>query len=290
MREALFGLELLWHDAVSAADTEHAGAIRIAAAQVPQALERPVRARGLWQVSDEGALFCMPRLLRLRVVGGQRVDHQREAGAGDDDLRAFVLGAALPMLLQQRGLRVLRGTAVSLDGQALVLIGPSSGGKSTVGAALLQQGARLVSDGWVVVDVDADGRAWVRPGLPVLRMFGDALDALGWSAKAVVPTRRACGGFQVAVSSVVERAVPVRAFAVLDAVRGRGEVTRQHGLQRVATLSSESPLLDLQPRSHIAAVMRDMGRVVERVPLLGIQRGDLTVLETARRLSEASGR
>lgn len=62
----------------------------------------------------------------------------------------------------------LHGSAVGLDGRALVLVGPSGAGKSTTAHALYQRGATLISDDMVLVD-PVDGIVY--GAAPTLRLW-----------------------------------------------------------------------------------------------------------------------
>lgn len=298
MQETLFGFTLHWagdgprdREAVDDAggDTSCDDTCVIAQGAVPMRLEAATKARGLWQADDAQALFHMPGLLRLQISWGRQVTYQLAPAADADDLQVFVWGAALPMLLHQRKARVVRGTAVQVHGTAIVLLGASGAGKSTVAAALLQEGATLVSDGWVVLDADESGAVRARPGPPTLRLFRDAAKALGWPIAGVRERRREAGGLLLEAPRAAAAAVPVTAFAVLDSQRGSGKVERQSPLQAVASLTSESPLLHLQPERRVTQVLRDLGAVAMRLPVAALTRGDLMPRDTARRICEALG-
>ena len=60
----------------------------------------------------------------------------------------------------QRGRMALHGTAVSVEGQGVLLFGPSGAGKSHVALDLMAMGARLISDDRVCV---AEGPVLVAP-------------------------------------------------------------------------------------------------------------------------------
>lgn len=57
---------------------------------------------------------------------------------------------------------LLHATAIALDGQGLLLLGPSGGGKSDLALRLIDQGAVLVADDQVEVVLDG-GQAFAQP-------------------------------------------------------------------------------------------------------------------------------
>jgi hypothetical protein len=81
-----------------------------------------------------------------------------------------VMGISLPHLISSRGSVVLHASCVERDGAAVALMGQQKAGKSSVAAALLTQGWRLVADDALVVSV-AGGRVRAAPSFPALRLW-----------------------------------------------------------------------------------------------------------------------
>ncbi|CAD5372619.1 hypothetical protein RA210_U200006 [Rubrivivax sp. A210] len=119
-----------------------------------------------------------------------RIEVHPAAGAGEREVRLFLLGSAVGALLQLRGLTVLHGSAVALPGGgAAVICGASTAGKSTLAAALAQRGHALLADDVTAVQLDAEGRAWCLPGLARTKLWRDALDRLGLADRVDESTR-----------------------------------------------------------------------------------------------------
>lgn len=93
-------------------------------------------------------------------------------------LRRLVENEMLGLILHQRGLLVLHASAVSVDGDAAVFLGPRGAGKSTTAAAFHTQGHTVLEDDVVGIRFDRD-RPTVVPGVPQLRLLPDAAEALG---------------------------------------------------------------------------------------------------------------
>jgi len=133
------------------------------------------------------------RLRLFRADGGLRVVHDRtgtydvhpERGLiewhplpdepSDGLVRTAVLGRVLPVLLHGRGLFLLHASAVSVGGRALGFAAPKGHGKSTVALAMATQGAGLIADDTLVLDLDEPVRAW--PGDRHLKVWDDAAKA-----------------------------------------------------------------------------------------------------------------
>lgn len=93
-------------------------------------------------------------------------------------LRLFILGAAIGIILHQRGLLVLHGSGVDIEGQAAVFLGNKGRGKSTIAANLNVKGHNLIGDDVIAIDLGGD---WpmVLPAFPQLKLWPDAVTSLG---------------------------------------------------------------------------------------------------------------
>jgi hypothetical protein len=113
------------------------------------------------------------------VRGGSEVVVAPDAGVDDRVLRLCLLGPVFSMLLHQRGLLVLHASAVALDQRAVLFLGSSGVGKSTLAAALHARGHPIVVDDVVALDLDGDGAPMVLPAFPQLKLWPEAAAALG---------------------------------------------------------------------------------------------------------------
>ena len=95
-----------------------------------------------------------------------------------ESFRRVIENVMLGLTLYQRGYLVLHASAVSVDGNAAVFIGPRGAGKSTTAAAFDAEGYSVLEDDVVAIQFD-DGVPTVIPGVPQLRLKSDAATALG---------------------------------------------------------------------------------------------------------------
>jgi len=145
---------------------------------VPRQLAAPSASGPSWQRQGDAILLCVPGLARYLIRGGDAITVALEDGALARDASVFVLGTSLGMILHQRGLLVLHGSAVARDGRALVLLGRSGAGKSTAAAALCRKGFSFVTDDVCVVRTDAGGMPLVLPDGRQLKLWQPSIDAL----------------------------------------------------------------------------------------------------------------
>jgi hypothetical protein len=76
------------------------------------------------------------------------------------------------LLMAWRGLLPFHGSAISVEGQGVLICGESGAGKSSLTAALVAEGAQLISDDLSVVVPDKNGNGWnLVLGRPGIRLF-----------------------------------------------------------------------------------------------------------------------
>jgi hypothetical protein len=100
------------------------------------------------------------------------------ASVASDIVEMALIGVVCALLLSRQGRTLLHGAAVSADGGALAILGDSGRGKSTLGAALLQAGARLISEDLIVTETGGDA-VRVHSGYDRISLLPDAMAALG---------------------------------------------------------------------------------------------------------------
>jgi hypothetical protein len=127
----------------------------------------------------DGAILSVPDIASYLMRAGREIVVDPVPHASDRNVRLYLLGSAMGVLLHQRGLLPLHANAIEIDGRAIAVMGESGAGKSTLAAWLHDAGHRIISDDVCVVGVDEQGRSCVHPGLPRIRLWKDALERSG---------------------------------------------------------------------------------------------------------------
>lgn len=111
--------------------------------------------------------------------GVDRAARRVTVPAGLEALRREERLWSLPsmLVLLHEGVLVLHAAAVEVDGRAVVFGAPSRHGKTTLAAAFVRRGYRLLTEDLCAVEVD-DAGPRVRPGPAMLRVRVDVADAM----------------------------------------------------------------------------------------------------------------
>lgn len=146
----------------------------------------PGAAAGGWsEVHGDSAYLSWDGVGTFQVRGGTEITVDPEPGVSLQRVRLFLLGAALGTLLHQRGLLVLHGSAVSIDGAAVAFLGSKWCGKSTIAAVLNSRGHELVSDDVLAIEVKG-ARALVSPSFPQIKLWPESLSVIGERPSSVL--------------------------------------------------------------------------------------------------------
>lgn len=105
-------------------------------------------------------------------------------GADEKTLKLFVLSEAIGISLFLKGYFVLHGSCVLINEEAKAFLGEPGAGKSTTATAFWKAGNTILSDDLTVIKV-INGKPYVLPAFPQIKVWQDALVGLGISTKGL---------------------------------------------------------------------------------------------------------
>lgn len=134
---------------------------------------------GSLRIAGEDVFLTVESTAHFRVRGGREIALSPLPGASERNVRLFLLGSAFGILCHRRGLLPLHANAVVADGKAVAFAGRTGVGKSTLAAHFQSRGFEILCDDVCVISFDDAGRPLAWPGLPRLKLWRDAVEALG---------------------------------------------------------------------------------------------------------------
>ena len=128
-------------------------------------------------IYDTNTLKIAPNDLRLkihniasfRVTEGKRLYGKKKPHVDLEILERF--GFPFGALLIQKGFLVFHGNALVKDGKAVIFLGNSGSGKSTIAYGLMKSGWKLLADDLVVLSSNGN----VLPGVRRIKLWEDAV-------------------------------------------------------------------------------------------------------------------
>jgi hypothetical protein len=145
-------------------------------------------------------LLRVPAVARYLVANGQDIWIEPAPDSVEADVRLFLLGSAFGALLPQRHILPLHASAIQTTRGAVLFVGPSGHGKSTLLAALLQRGYAMLADDVTGITLDAAGGAIASPAFPCLRLRADAAAKLQHSYEGLRHVRAPLDKYQLPVT------------------------------------------------------------------------------------------
>ncbi len=161
------------------AAAEERAAICIDFGPVPPSLVAPCYEDSTVQVTGGEYLFHYPGLVRLYVLGGERIIVEAAAAADPVKLWTITVGVGASIAGFRRGHVPIHASAILTRSGCMAFAGQSGAGKSTTAAWLTRLGYQLHADDLCLADVSGD-EVVVGRGIQELRLWDESIEALGW--------------------------------------------------------------------------------------------------------------
>jgi hypothetical protein len=137
------------------------------------------------QCNGNELLLDIPRVARYLIRGGEEILVDQVPASSDRDLCAYLLGTVFGVLCHQRGIIPLHASAIDVADGCIAFVGESGAGKSTLVAALAARGHEVIADDVCFLRDGANGNIQVWPGVNQIRLWEDAIAALGYEGRGV---------------------------------------------------------------------------------------------------------
>ena len=239
-------------------------------------VDREDLAPGLHSTAD-GALMVIAGVGKYLARGGRELVIEAAPGADERNVRLYLLGSALGLILHQRSLMPLHANAIVHRGRAFALAGHSGSGKSTLAAWFHDRGFPILSDDVCVVRVDGSGDPSALPGPPRLRLWREALEASGRESSQFAHSYAGDSDYDkfdvpVAPSRAASEALPLAAVYLLAIGEGfsiepLAGVAAAEALIANTYRGSFVPIVG-DPEAHFRACIA----LASRTPLFRVQR------------------
>ncbi|MBN1143545.1 MAG: hypothetical protein JXA72_03955 [Bacteroidales bacterium] len=156
--------------------------------EVPENLENAINQTRFYQSNAHEFLLTTAKVGNLYIANGKEIVVQSAVNPSDNNLSAYIVGMAFGAIMHQRRLLPLHASTVIYKDKCLMFAGRSGAGKSTIAAALISAGAKLVADDVSVVEFTSEKPA-IRPAFPTLKIWADSLQHVGIEATGLTPVQ-----------------------------------------------------------------------------------------------------
>ncbi|MGM8211566.1 aldolase [Virgibacillus sp. W0430] len=186
---------------------------------------------------EDFVMFHVPRVAIYLIKGGTEIFVSPIGKVKEENVRFFILGTCMGILLLQRKILPLHGSAVVIDGKAYAVVGDSGAGKSTLAAAFIEKGYPLLSDDILPITMSKEHIPIVQPSYPQQKLWLNSIKAFGIEQGEGRPIFNRPDKFTVPVRSMfMEKSVPLAGVfelskAETNSVQLSPVYTRLHVLQ-----------------------------------------------------------
>ncbi|MCL6605457.1 MAG: aldolase [Paenibacillus sp.] len=225
-------------------------------------------------VSDHEVMFQVPDIAIFCIRDGNSIVVSPFSAADEDCIRLYILGSCMGVLLMQRDILPLHGSAIVINNKAYALLGQSGAGKSTLASYLMDQGYRMISDDVIPIML-TDGVPLAIPGYPQQKLWEQSLQHLGLQSSEYRPLFKRETKFAVPVHNQFHNEpLPLAGVFELE-VKSEGSVTIGpiQGLEKFNTLFNHTYQKLMIDRMGIREWhFSTLARFVNRLPMYRLTR------------------
>ncbi|ESU32076.1 hypothetical protein G3A_13145 [Bacillus sp. 17376] len=135
------------------------------------------------KTKDNGKFFVEGNTIMFRirdtatflVKDGHKIIVSPKPNADPNKIRLYILGTCIGVILMQRKIFALHGSAIDIYGKAYAFVGHSGAGKSTLASAFINRGFNMLSDDIIPVSMSKNGVYYVNPTYPQQKLWEESL-------------------------------------------------------------------------------------------------------------------
>ncbi len=211
----------------------------------------------------------------FRVSQGSELVYQN-LGTDEGTLRLFLLSEVIGLLLYQRGLFLLHGSAVKVGDDALVFLGIPGAGKSTTAAAFGKAGYTVLTDDLVAIQL-IDNNPFVVPAFGQYKVWKNTVDGLNIDESKLEPSFEGATKYLVMqpLASFPRHPVSLRSITLLYPTNSRKKSERIKPLRAPVDLLKHFPIpIQLLTGQYIQKHFQDALTIAQHAEINQLRRPD----------------
>jgi len=146
-----------------------------------------VKDNNYFVLEKEMVLFHVPNIAIFLIEKGESIYITPLSANKMDEIRLYLLGTCMGILLMQKRILPLHGSGIAIDGKVYAIVGDCGAGKSTLARAFLKKGYKLISDDIIPVRLNKDGNPIVIPTYPYQKLWLESLQAFEMTTNPYKP-------------------------------------------------------------------------------------------------------
>ncbi len=155
-----------------------------------------------------------------------------------DTVNAWLLGTVLAYVLQYHGYLVLHGSAVLVNGRAILFSGKSGAGKSTLAHAFVQQGHQFITDDVIVIQYTDGNEPHIQRGPSHAKLWQDTMQHFRHNIGTATPILQKMNKYLMPIqtSQAEAQSFPVAGFYEINRATEQPQVQALKGTEALKTI------------------------------------------------------
>lgn len=173
-------------------------------------------------VLNNQVLFNVPDVANFLIRNGEAIVVSPLKTNVEEIIRLYILGTCMGVILMQRGMIPLHGSAVEVDGKAYAIVGESGAGKSTLASAFIKEGYKLLSDDVIAISQFNNDEPYVIPSFPQQKLWQESLAHFGEKTEQYSPIYDRESKFSIPVTLNFSP-IPRPLAGVIELIKSEGD-------------------------------------------------------------------
>lgn len=226
-------------------------------------------------VEDHKVMFLVKDAAKFLIQDGQKITVSLMANYDINKVRLYILGTCMGILLMQRKILALHGSAVAINGIAYAFVGNSGAGKSTLATAFMKNGYKMLSDDVIPVMLNKNDDPYIIPTYPQQKLWDESLEYFEMSTRNYNPLFDRENKFAIPVhSQYYKDPLPLGGIFEITKTDGGSILIRpiQH-LERFRTLFNQTFRNSLIPRLGLMEWhFKESAKIIKNIRMYQIKR------------------
>lgn len=135
---------------------------------------------GIFNFADNYVSFHVDDVGSYEITNGNKIVVDPDDNCTLEDLKKFIIGSSLGLLLFQRNIIALHGGSLVIDNQSIIISGSIGAGKTTTIASLINKGYGFLTDDVSSITKNHDNEYVVNHCIPHQKLCKSTADMLGY--------------------------------------------------------------------------------------------------------------
>lgn len=225
---------------------------------------------------DGRYLLRFPEIVDFLISSsGDTVLYFQVSNIPEETIRHLILDQVIPRILGQQGHLVLHASAIQLqDGKAVVFLGDTGWGKSTLASSYYENGGQLITDDCLLIKI-VDNKVFCVPNYYGLRLYPDSAEAIFKTHKQYKLVAHYTSKERLILHSIeskTEGLIPISSIFLLsdpsEECLDSVNVQKVEGAEKIMAIVEQTFLMNFKDKTVVSKQFRNASEVTELSPAI----------------------